>query len=140
VNVGVAGGAAQAGQLTIKGLVKEYRAGTPVLRGIDLHIQGTGLAAIIGPSGTGKSTIIRCINRLVDPTAGEIWLDVAGERIDMAAPARRRAAAQPAAHRHGLPGIQPGRTADGDGKPAHGPARLCLGLGGLATQVSAAGL
>jgi phosphonate transport system ATP-binding protein len=73
-----------AGQLTIKGLVKEYRPGTPVLRGINLHIEGTGLTAIIGPSGTGKSTIIRCINRLVDPTAGEIWLDVAGERIDMA--------------------------------------------------------
>jgi phosphonate transport system ATP-binding protein len=30
------------------------------------------MTAIIGPSGTGKSTLIRCINRLVDPTAGEI--------------------------------------------------------------------
>src|SRR5882672_4824432 len=30
------------------------------------------MTAIIGPSGTGKSTLIRCINRLVNPTAGEI--------------------------------------------------------------------
>jgi phosphonate transport system ATP-binding protein len=30
------------------------------------------MTAVIGPSGTGKSTLIRCINRLVEPTAGEI--------------------------------------------------------------------
>lgn len=60
------------GSLTIRGLVKEYRPGQPVLRGIDLVIAGTGLTAIIGPSGTGKSTLIRCINRLVQPTAGQV--------------------------------------------------------------------
>jgi phosphonate transport system ATP-binding protein len=60
--------------LNIRGLVKSYRAGQPVLKGIDLHIQGTGLTAIIGPSGTGKSTLLRCINRLVDPTEGSIVL------------------------------------------------------------------
>lgn len=73
-----------AGSLHIKGLVKEYSPGVPVLKSIDLNIAGAGLTAIIGPSGTGKSTLIRCINRLVDPTAGEIWLDVAGRRLNMA--------------------------------------------------------
>ena len=73
-----------AGSLQIKGLVKEYKPGVPVLKSIDLRIEGTGLTAIIGPSGTGKSTLIRCINRLVDPTAGEIWLEVGGQRLDMA--------------------------------------------------------
>ncbi len=58
--------------LVIRNLVKEYRRGTPVLRGINLAIPGRGLTAIIGPSGTGKSTLIRCINRLVEPTSGEI--------------------------------------------------------------------
>jgi phosphonate transport system ATP-binding protein len=76
--------AAAAGSLEIKGLVKEYKAGVPVLKSINLTIEGKGLTAIIGPSGTGKSTLIRCINRLVDPSAGEIWLTVAGSRIDMA--------------------------------------------------------
>jgi phosphonate transport system ATP-binding protein len=58
--------------LVLRGLSKEYRKGLPVLRGIDLALPGSGLTAIIGPSGTGKSTLIRCINRLVQPTSGEI--------------------------------------------------------------------
>ena len=58
--------------IQIRGLVKEYQRGVPVLKGINLTIAGVGVTAIIGPSGTGKSTLIRCINRLVEPTAGEI--------------------------------------------------------------------
>ena len=58
--------------LSIKNLVKEYVAGKPVLRGISLDLEGSDITAIIGPSGTGKSTLIRCINRLVEPTSGEI--------------------------------------------------------------------
>ena len=37
---------------------------------VSLTIEGRGVTAVIGPSGTGKSTLVRCINRLVDPTAG----------------------------------------------------------------------
>jgi phosphonate transport system ATP-binding protein len=58
--------------LSITGLFKEYRSGEPVLKNINLEIEASGVTAIIGPSGTGKSTLIRCINRLVDPTAGHI--------------------------------------------------------------------
>ena len=58
--------------LVIRNLRKEYRAGVPVLKDVSLTIEGRGMTAIIGPSGTGKSTLVRCINRLVDPTAGEI--------------------------------------------------------------------
>jgi len=58
--------------LVIRNLRKEYRAGAPVLKDVSLEIEGRGMTAIIGPSGTGKSTLVRCINRLVEPTAGEI--------------------------------------------------------------------
>lgn len=62
-------------KLELQGLVKEYVPGKPVLSGIDLAFEGAALTAIIGPSGTGKSTLIRCINRLVEPTSGAVLLD-----------------------------------------------------------------
>ena len=58
--------------LVIRNLRKEYRAGRPILRDVSMTVEGRGMTAIIGPSGTGKSTLVRCINRLVDPTSGEI--------------------------------------------------------------------
>ena len=61
--------------LSIRHLDKEYTRGKPVLRDVTLEIGGTGITAIIGPSGTGKSTLIRCINRLVEPSAGEILFE-----------------------------------------------------------------
>jgi len=61
--------------LALRGLVKEYVAGKRVLDGIDLEFAPAGITAIIGPSGTGKSTLLRCINRLVEPTVGAILLD-----------------------------------------------------------------
>lgn len=79
--------------IQIRGLVKEYKRGVPVLKGIDLTIAGEGITAIIGPSGTGKSTLIRCINRLIDPTAGEIFfqgLDLAKLKGSELRTARRR--------------------------------------------------
>jgi len=70
--------------LHIAGLVKEYRAGKPVLTGINLDFSGEGLTAIIGPSGTGKSTLLRCINRLIEPTQGHIVLRADDGEIDLA--------------------------------------------------------
>ena len=61
--------------LTLKRLSKSYVAGKPVLVDIDLDIASRGVTAIIGPSGTGKSTLIRCVNRLVEPSGGEILFD-----------------------------------------------------------------
>ena len=58
--------------LSIKNLVQQYVPGKPVLRDISLDIAGADITAIIGPSGTGKSTLIRCINRLVEPSSGVI--------------------------------------------------------------------
>lgn len=64
--------AAATAALSVRGLVKEYVPGKQVLAGITLDFAPRGMTAVIGPSGTGKSTLIRCINRLVEPTAGEI--------------------------------------------------------------------
>ena len=61
--------------LSIRNLDKTYTRGKPVLRGITLEVGSSGITAIIGPSGTGKSTLIRCINRLVEPTSGEIFFE-----------------------------------------------------------------
>ena len=58
--------------LSIQGLTKAYKPGVPVLKGIDLDFDERGLTAIIGSSGTGKSTLVRIINRLVDPGDGAI--------------------------------------------------------------------
>jgi phosphonate transport system ATP-binding protein len=64
--------AAAAAAIEVRGLRKEYRRGVPVLRDISIAFPSRGITAVIGPSGTGKSTLIRCINRLVEPTAGQI--------------------------------------------------------------------
>jgi phosphonate transport system ATP-binding protein len=67
--------AATTAALSIRGLVKEYVPGKRVLDGITLDFAPRGITAVIGPSGTGKSTLIRCINRLVEPTAGAIFFE-----------------------------------------------------------------
>ena len=59
--------------LDIRNLSKEYRRGVPVLRNVSLTVDGMAVTAVIGPSGTGKSTLIRCINRLVEPTSGQVF-------------------------------------------------------------------
>ena len=74
-----------AGSLQLRGLTKEYVPGKPVLRGIDLDFAPQGITAIIGPSGTGKSTLIRCINRLVEPTSGAVIF----ENTDLVSLSRR---------------------------------------------------
>lgn len=58
--------------LSIQNLDKSYVANQPVLKNISFDVPKEGLCAIIGPSGTGKSTLIRCINRLIEPSKGDI--------------------------------------------------------------------
>ena len=50
-----------------------------VLKDVNCDIEKGEVISIIGPSGTGKSTLLRAINMLEPPTAGEIWFN--GENI-----------------------------------------------------------
>ncbi|MBC7318323.1 amino acid ABC transporter ATP-binding protein [Candidatus Bipolaricaulota bacterium] len=46
-----------------------------VLKGVSFFLEKGETKVIIGPSGTGKSTLLRCINRLTEPDRGRIWLE-----------------------------------------------------------------
>ncbi|MGY9047909.1 MAG: amino acid ABC transporter ATP-binding protein [Rhodobacterales bacterium] len=52
---------------------------TEVLKNIDLRVREGEMVFVIGPSGSGKSTMLRCCNRLEEPTSGAIMID--GQRI-----------------------------------------------------------
>ncbi|KQQ75319.1 ectoine/hydroxyectoine ABC transporter ATP-binding protein EhuA [Rhizobium sp. Leaf321] len=60
---------------------------TTVLKKIDLKVSQGELVFVIGPSGSGKSTMLRCCNRLEEPTSGDIIVNgrniMAGTRRDL---------------------------------------------------------
>ena len=58
--------------LVIKNLKKSYGKNR-VLRGIDFTLRAGERVVVLGPSGSGKSTFLRCINRMEEPTSGEIY-------------------------------------------------------------------
>jgi phosphonate transport system ATP-binding protein len=58
--------------LQIRDLKKEYTPGNLILKGINLDIKQGDFVGVLGLSGAGKSTFLRCINRLIDPTSGQI--------------------------------------------------------------------
>ena len=60
--------------IRIEHLRKEYPNVTP-LKDVSVTINDGDVIAVIGPSGTGKSTLLRCINQLEKPTSGKIWVD-----------------------------------------------------------------
>jgi polar amino acid transport system ATP-binding protein len=71
--------------IKVENLRKSY-GDAEVLRGVDLEVKKGETIAVIGPSGTGKSTLLRCVNRLEEPTAGVI--EVAGIRVEAGAAGR----------------------------------------------------
>ena len=69
--------------IELEGVVKIYRTGKleyPALRGVDLTIDGGQMVAVVGPYGSGKTTIMNMITGIDRPTAGSVVVD--GQQID----------------------------------------------------------
>ena len=60
--------------IEIKNLHKSF-GHVEVLKGVDVSIEEKEVVVIIGPSGYGKSTLLRCMNYLEEPTSGDITVD-----------------------------------------------------------------
>lgn len=58
----------------VEHLYKEFGPETKVLKDINLTVNKNEVVAILGPSGTGKSTLLRCLNYLTVPTKGIITI------------------------------------------------------------------
>jgi ATP-binding cassette, subfamily B, bacterial len=63
------------GDVCFEGVSFAYEPGRPVLEGLDLAVPAGREVALVGPSGTGKSTLVGLLLRLYDPTGGRVLLD-----------------------------------------------------------------
>ena len=71
--------------ISVKGLQKDFGK-TAVLKGIDAEIYKGDVVCVIGSSGSGKSTFLRCLNLLETPTAGNILfegVDLTNDKVDL---------------------------------------------------------
>ena len=64
--------------IRVEGVCFSYSS-TPVLENVDIEISGPQFVSIIGPNGVGKSTLIHCLNKILNPTKGTVMID--GEDI-----------------------------------------------------------
>ncbi len=77
--------------IQIRHLRKEYEGATP-LRDVNADIEKGEVVSLIGPSGTGKTTLLRCLNGLEKPTSGQVIMDgvdICDPEADLAALHRR---------------------------------------------------
>ncbi|GAC57301.1 putative ABC transporter ATP-binding protein [Gordonia hirsuta DSM 44140 = NBRC 16056] len=72
--------------IRLEGVEKRYRgAPAPAVAKLDLEIAAGDIVAFVGPSGCGKTTTLKMINRLIEPTAGKIFIgdrDITNENPD----------------------------------------------------------
>jgi polar amino acid transport system ATP-binding protein len=83
--------APQGNLVTIEGLCKSFGSAV-VLQDVNLTVKKGEAVVIVGSSGSGKSTCLRCINRLEEPTAGRIIVggqEATGRGVDLNALRRR---------------------------------------------------
>ncbi|WP_294907914.1 ABC transporter ATP-binding protein [Tatumella sp. UBA2305] len=76
--------------ITFRNVTKHYGNGAVVVDGLNLEAQGGKITVLVGPSGCGKTTSLRMINRLVEPSTGQILLNgEATEQMDVVQLRRR---------------------------------------------------
>jgi ABC-type polar amino acid transport system ATPase subunit len=66
--------------------VHKYFGGMHVLRGIDVSVAHGEVAALMGSSGSGKSTFLRCLNRIEEPSEGQVLINgtvITDQRTDV---------------------------------------------------------
>ena len=71
--------------IRVRGLKKDFE-DVSVLKGIDIDIHKGDVVCVIGASGSGKSTFLRCLNLLEQPTGGSIYFEGANltdEKVDL---------------------------------------------------------
>ncbi|ANJ27249.1 ABC transporter ATP-binding protein [Agromyces aureus] len=61
--------------IEFRGVTKQYPDGTLAIEHVDIVIQPRTTTVLVGSSGSGKTTLLRMINRMVDPTSGQVLVD-----------------------------------------------------------------
>lgn len=74
----------------LRGVGFAYPEGPPVLHEVDLHLPAGRSVAVVGATGSGKTTIAKLVTRLMDPTHGSVLLDGTDLRTVRAEDLRRR--------------------------------------------------
>jgi ATP-binding cassette, subfamily B, multidrug efflux pump len=64
-----------AGDVSFRGLTFAYEPGRPVLEDIDLDVPAGSTVAIVGPTGSGKTTLVSLLSRLHDAPPGTVFVD-----------------------------------------------------------------
>jgi len=72
-----------ANRIVVKNLEAGYGS-VQVLHGVSVEVNDGETVVLLGTNGNGKSTLIKCIMGILPPTSGEVYLEVDGERIDLA--------------------------------------------------------
>ncbi|HZW42447.1 MAG TPA: ATP-binding cassette domain-containing protein [Agromyces sp.] len=61
--------------IEFRGVTKQFPDGTLAVEGVDIVIPPHKTTVLVGSSGSGKTTLLRMINRMIDPTSGQVLID-----------------------------------------------------------------